>query len=201
MADVYKRQVLGCIVDSLAAFAFATFDFRFKKVIFAVILVSFMIPFESIALPLYAVVNKLGMVNSFAALIVPCMADGLVLFLFTQFFKELPEGLLEAARVDGASWPVIFVKILLPLSKPVFITAGLMIFINQWNAYLWPLVAARSADVMQIQTAMGVFQQQHSTKWSAMYAASIITALIPLGLFLPFQKYYIQGIANSGIKG
>lgn len=192
--------VASIIVNSLAAFAFAFFDFKFKKIIYAIVLLTFMIPFESIAMPLYKIVNDLNWVDTFTGMIVPCVANGLVLFLFTQFFKDFPASLFEAARIDGCTWIGIFRKILIPLSKPIVITAGLMIFMQQWNSYLWPLVVGVSDNVRVIQTAMGVFQQQKGTLWSCLYAASMISALIPLVLFLPLQKYYVQGITSSGVK-
>lgn len=192
---------LGCIVNSVAAFAFATFDFRFKKVLFGIILLSFMIPFEAIALPLYSIADKLGLVNSRMGIILPGIASGLVLFLFVQFFKEIPASLVEAARVDGAALPAIFFKIIIPLSVPVFITAGLMIFMDQWNSYLWPLLIARTREIRTIQISLSSFQQERSTLWSCLYAGSMISALIPLFLFLPFQKYFVQGITSSGVKG
>ena len=193
--------IFGCLVNSVAAFAFAVFDFRFKKTIYAFVLMSFMIPFEAIALPLYNVADGLHMIDTRAGMIVPSVADGLVLFLFTQFFRELPKELFEAARIDGAGWPTIFIRIVTPISVPVFITAGLMIFMNQWNSYLWPLLVARSANVQVIQTALAQFQAERTTLWSCLYAGSMVSALIPLVFFLPLQKYFIQGITSSGIKG
>lgn len=193
--------VFGGIVNSVAAFSFATFSFKGKNVIYGIVLLSFMIPFESIALPLYGVVDGFGWVDTFHGIVVPSIADGLVLFLFTQFFKDIPASLLEAARVDGASWRTIFIRVIMPLSVPVFVTAGLMTFMNQWNAYLWPLLIARSRDIQMIQIALGSFQAERSTLWSCLYAGSMISALIPLFLFLPFQKYFVQGITSSGIKG
>lgn len=192
--------IASTIVNSLAAFAFAFFDFKFKKIIYAIVLLTFMIPFESIAMPLYKIVNGLNWVDTFTGMIVPCIANGLVLFLFTQFFVDFPVSLFEAARIDGCSWLGIFAKVLIPLSKPIVITAGLMIFMQQWNSYLWPLVVGVSDNVRVIQTAMGVFQQQKGTLWSCLYAASMISALIPLVFFLPLQKYYVQGITSSGVK-
>lgn len=197
----FATILLGLIVNSMAAFAFACFEFPLKKVLFAIVLMTFMIPFEAIALPLYKVASNLQMVDTLQGMIVPCIANGMVLFLFTQFFKELPVGLLEAARIDGASWPAIFRKIVLPLSVPVTISAGLMIFISQWNSYLWPLIIGMSKEMQVIQTALGSFQQERGTLWSCLYAAAIISAVIPLALFLPFQKYYVEGITSSGIKG
>jgi ABC-type glycerol-3-phosphate transport system permease component len=197
----FSTIALGLLINSMAAFAFACFEFPFKRILFAVVLMTFMIPFEAIALPLYKIASGLGFVDTLRGMVIPCIANGLVLFLFTQFFKELPLDLFEAARIDGASWLTIFRKIVLPLSIPVTITAALMIFISQWNAYLWPLIIGMSKDAQVIQTALGMFQQERGTLWSCLYAASMVSAAIPLFVFLPLQKYYVQGITSSGVKG
>ena len=192
---------LGCFVNSIAAFAFATFHFKGKGILFSLVLLSFMIPFDVIAMPLYNIVDGFGWVDTWPGLIAPTIASGLVLFLFTQFFRDIPPSLIEAARVDGAGWPTIFVKIILPSSIPVFVTAGLMIFMDQWNAYLWPLLVARSQDIRPLQIALASFKMERSTLWSCMYAGTIFSAVIPLALFLPFQRFFVQGITSSGIKG
>lgn len=191
----------GCIVNGIAAFSFAMFSFKFKKVIYTIVLLSFMIPFEAIAMPLYNTVNQFGWVDTLHGIIVPSIADGLVLFLFTQFFRDIPVSLIEAARVDGASWGTVYLKIIVPSSTPVFVTAGLMTFMNQWNSYLWPLLVARSRNIQLIQIAISSFRGERNTLWACLYAGSIISAFIPLFLFLPFQKNFVQGIISSGVKG
>lgn len=193
--------LLGCLINSAAAFGFAMFDFKFKKILYGVVLLSFMVPFESIAIPLFNVVNGLGWVDTFQGIITPTIADGLVLMLFTQFFKDIPPSLLEAARVDGAKFSTIFFRIIIPLSKPVFITAGLMVFMNSWNAFLWPLIVASRPELRMVQVALAMFQTERATLWSYLFAASTISAIIPLLLFLPFQRYYVEGITSAGIKG
>jgi ABC-type glycerol-3-phosphate transport system permease component len=192
---------LGCLVNGIAAFSFAVFNFPFKKIIYTIVLLSFMIPFEAIAMPLYNVVNQFGWVDTLHGILIPSIADGLVLFLFTQFFRDIPPSLIEAARVDGANWRTVFFRIIMPSSVPVFVTAGLMIFMNQWNSYMWPLLVARSKNIQLIQIAISSFRGEHNTLWACIYAGSIISALIPLFLFLPFQKNFIQGIISSGVKG
>ena len=191
----------SCIVNGIAAFGFATFEFKGKRWIYGLVLVSFMVPFEAIAVSLYSIAADLNWVNTFQGLVVPGIADGLVLFLFVQFFKEIPVTYYEAARLDGAKWSTIFVRILLPLSTPVLVTGALMVFMNQWNSFLWPLLVAHGRDMRTIQVSLSDFKQEHSTNWSAMYAASVISALLPILLFLPFQKYYVQGVTATGIKG
>ncbi|MCD8225561.1 MAG: carbohydrate ABC transporter permease [Clostridiales bacterium] len=191
----------GCIINSIAAVPFAFFDFKFKNAIFAVFMVSFMIPFESIAIPLYNLVNDLGWVDTKTALIVPALANGLVLFLFRQFFSDIPTSLIEAARVDGASWPRIYFSIIMPSSVPIFITAGLMLLVNQWNAYMWPLLVARTESSRTIMITLATLKMEHQTLWSCLYAGSIISALIPIALFLPLQRYFVEGVTSSGVKG
>lgn len=193
--------LLGCLVNSVAAFGFAVFDFKFKKLLYAIVLLSFMVPFEAIAMPLYRIVDAFGWVDTRMGIVVPTLADGLVLMLFTQFFKDVPPAILEAARIDGASYRQIFTRIILPLSVPIFITAGLMIFMFSWNAFLWPLIIARTPTSRVIQVSLTAFQTERATLWSYLFAASCLSAFIPLILFLPFQKYYVEGITASGIKG
>ena len=189
------------IVNGIAAFGFATFDFKFKNVLYGIVLITFMVPFDSIVVSLYSIVSDLGWVDTYQGLIVPGIADGLVMFLFVQFFRDIPVTFYEAARLDGAKWSTIFVRILVPLSVPVLITVALMVFMSTWNSFLWPLLVAHGRDMRLIQVSLSDFKQEHSTNWSAMYAATCISAIIPILLYLPFQKYYVQGVTASGIKG
>lgn len=189
------------VICSLAAFAFSFYDFKMKKQLFALFLLTFMIPGEAIALPLYSLVNSMGMINTYAGLVLPALANGLVLFLFVQFFSETPKALLESVEIDGGGWWTAFSRIVLPLSKPIIITAGLMVFVNQWNDYLWPLLAARSDDVKVVTVAVANFKEQNVIHWGYIYAAATVSALIPIFIFLPFQKYFVQGITSGGVKG
>lgn len=192
---------VNLLVASLAGYAFAFFDFKFKGALFAIFIVSFMVPADSIALPLYSLISSMGLVNKFAALILPSVSSGLAMFLFTQFFRGIPRDFLEAAQLDGANWGQVFTRIIIPLSIPVFITAGLMIFVNEWNNYLWPLLVTRSESVRTIQVALAYFKDENETFWSYIYAAASISAIVPVALFLPLQKYFVQGVTSSGIKG
>ena len=192
---------LSLILSALGGFTFAFFEFRFKKVLFAICLISFMIPTDAIAIPLYKEVSQMRLINTYWALIFPSAASGLAMFLFTQFFKDIPKSILEAGRIDGANWLQIFFSIVLPLSVPVSITAGLMIFINEWNNFFWPLLAARNEEVRTIQVALAYFEDENQVYFSYIFAASAISALVPVCLFLPLQKYFVQGITSGGVKG
>ncbi|MCH3918145.1 MAG: carbohydrate ABC transporter permease [Spirochaetia bacterium] len=193
--------MLGCLLCSLAGFAYTCFDFKGRNLFYLIIMVSFMVPFEAIAIPLYAIANKMNLIDTYSGMILPAVADGLVTFLFIQFFKDLPVSLVEAAMVDGAKWPTIFFKIIIPISIPIFVTSGLMIFMTQWNSYLWPLLVARSKEIRTIQIAISEFVGEYSVQWTYIYAATIISAGIPIALFLPLQKYYIEGVTAGSIKG
>ena len=193
--------VFGCLINSVAAMAFAMMDFKGKKLIYSIILITFMIPFESISLPMYRIVYHLHLLNTFAGIILPGLASGMVLFLFVQFFKDIPKEILEAGIVDGASLRHLFFKIIFPMSGAVFVTSALMQFIGHWNSYLWPLLVAQSKSMRLIQTRLTDFNTEEGTEWAAKYAAIMISAIIPLGLFLPLQKYYIAGVTSGSVKG
>jgi ABC-type glycerol-3-phosphate transport system permease component len=194
-------MVGGLIVNGAAGFAFAMFDFKGKKFVLTAVIISFMLPFEAIALPLYTVTQQLGWLDNIAALIVPSVANGLAIFLFYQFFRQVPRDYAEAARLDGVSWLDILLRIYVPLSLPTCISAALLLFIFQWEAFLWPLLAMPSQQFKVIQVGMAAFQQQYQTIWNQLFAVSVITALIPIALLLPLQRYYVQGLAGAGIKG
>lgn len=191
----------GLTVNGAAGFAFAVFDFKGKKVILTFVIVSFLLPFEAIAMPLYAVSSQLGLIDTVAALILPSIANGLAIFLFYQFFSQVPKDYLEAARIDGVSWLSIMVRIYVPLSLPTCVSAALLLFIFQWEAFLWPLLAIPSQHFKVIQVGMASFQQQYQTIWNQLFAVAVVTALIPVVLLLPLQRFYVRGLAGAGIKG
>jgi ABC-type glycerol-3-phosphate transport system permease component len=201
MFIAFVTMIFGLIVNGAAGFAFAMFDFKGKKIFLTLIIISFMLPFEAIALPLYTVTQQLGWLDNVLALIMPSVANGLAVFLFYQFFSQVPRDYMEAARLDGVSWFDILLRIYVPLSMPTCISAALLLFIFQWEAFLWPLLAMPSQQFKVIQVGMAAFQQQYQTIWNQLFAVSVITALIPIALLLPLQRYYVQGLAGAGIKG
>ena len=192
---------VSIFICSIAAFAFTFFKFKGKWILFALFLLTFMIPGEAIVLPLYQLVAKMGLINTYAGLILPSLANGLVLFLFVQSFRDIPVSLLEAVRIDGGSWGTCYWKVVMPLSKAIIVTACLMVFVNEWNNFLWPLLAGRIDSVKTITIAISSFKEQNVTHWSLIYASSMLSALVPIFLFLPFQKYFIQGITSGSVKG
>ena len=192
---------IGLLINAMAGFAFAKLDFPFKQYIFILVIISFMIPFEAIAIPLYITVRSMKFLNTIWALIIPSVANGLCIFLFRQFFKGIPNSLIDAATIDGANWASIFFRIFIPLSLPVMISAGLMLFISQWQSFVWPLIAVQKESLRVAQVAISYMtRDEYNVFWNQLTAASIITAIIPLIIIFPLQKYYIRGISGTGIK-
>lgn len=189
--------VLGVFVNSLAGFAFATFDFKFKNLLFILVMLSFMMPFESIVIPLYSLSRSLGIVDTYAVLILPDVANGLVIFLFRQFFSGVPKEVYEAARVDGASWWQIYLRITLPVSGPTIGAASLLIFIHQWDAFFWPLIAASSPDLVVVQVAIARNMSVDQTNWGMLFSSASIAVAVALLPFLFLQRYYVNVIRGN----
>ena len=193
--------VLGGSINALAGFAFARFEFRGKRILFlTVILLPFLVPVDLTAIPRFILVNSLDWRNTWQALIVPGLGNSLAIFLFRQFFEEIPQDLIDAARVDGASWWRLFFNVVLPLSRPVLITAALFLFLQQWDAYFWPLLVAPRPELRLVQVAISGAVEEFRTRWNEQLAGSMLAAIVPILLLLPFQRYYIQAVTSSGLK-
>jgi ABC-type glycerol-3-phosphate transport system permease component len=191
---------IGTFVNALAGFAFAVFEFPYKRLLFAFVLLSFMMPFESIVIPLYTLIRTLQWTNSYAALILPELANGLVIFLFRQFFLAIPREIYEAARVDGASWWTIFMRLTMPLSGPTIATASLMQFIHQWDAFFWPLVAASTPELVVVQVAIARNMTLETANWGALFASASTAVLLAMIPFLLLQRFYIRTVTVSTDK-
>ena len=193
--------VLGGSINALAGFAFARFEFRGKRILFlTVILLPFLVPVDLTAIPRFILVNSLDWRNTWQALIVPGLGNSLAIFLFRQFFEEIPQDLIDAARVDGASWWRLFFNVVLPLSRPVLITAALFRFLQHWDAYFWPLLVAPRPELRLVQVAISGAVEEFRTRWNEQLAGSMLAAIVPILLLLPFQRYYIQAVTSSGLK-
>ena len=190
----------GLFVNSLAAYGFARYKFYGKSFLFGMVLITFMVPFEVIALPLYLTVRDFGLIDTYGGMIVPAIADALYIFLMYQFLVELPNELDEAARIDGASSFKIYWRIYLPLMVPAMLTAGLLHFMRTWDAYFWPLIVVSSPELTVVQVALNKYLTDTLVQWNRLFSASILAGLPTLFLFFSLQKYYIRGIASAGLK-
>lgn len=195
-----SNVIIGGIICALAGFAFARFQFRGKRLLFTIVLITFAIPADLTAIPRYTLVSRLGWLNTWHGLLLPSLMNGLAIFVFRQFFEEIPQELIDAARVDGASWFRVFVSIVLPISKPVLISTGLILFLGQWDAFFWPLLVANRPEFRVVQVAITAAVQQYQTVWNELLAGSMLAAIIPILLMLPFQRYYVSAVLSSGLK-
>ena len=203
-------MVLALFVCSLAAFAFVFLEFPGRSLMLAVVLATFIVPFESIAIPLLLVVNNLpwigtdglhmGWLNSYHVQIIPFVADALTIFLFVQYFRDLPRDLVEAARVDGASYFQIYRRIVLPLAGPVFATAAILKFLAMYNQYLWPVMTAQSEEYRPIMVGLQYFFQLNIA-WGEMMAYLTVITVPVLLFYLSLQRAFIASIASTGVKG
>jgi multiple sugar transport system permease protein len=193
--------LVGVVVAGLAGFAFARFEFPGKRIAFAVVVFTFMLPLEAIVIPLFDFVSDLGWSDNWLGLTVPGLASGVVIFLFRQFFLDFPDEILEAARIDGASWPRIMRSIVLPLARPVIISAALWLFIFAWNSFFWPLVIAPSEGLRVIQVQISTAIGDNRVDWPGLFAGALVATAVPLLLVLPLQRHFVQSIATEGTKG
>jgi multiple sugar transport system permease protein/putative chitobiose transport system permease protein len=161
-----------------------------------------MVPLEVIIIPLYVEMSHLGWMNTWQGLLLPGLANGLTIFLFRQFFAELPQALIDAAQVDGASWLRIFFQLILPLSRPVLISGAIVLFLDSWNSFFWPLTVTSSIDLRVVQMSVALtVGQNDQILWNVQMAGAILASLVPILLVLPFQRYFVKGITNSGLTG
>lgn len=193
--------VLGLILTSLAAFALATLDFRGRGVIFAVIVILFMIPFDAIAVPLSVMFYEWDLANTYTALILPGLAHGMAVFSLRQFFLNVPRSMVEAAALDGAGPLRVLWKIYIPLSKPAVITAATLLFIGQWVAYLWPLlVGTENSKILAPIALAGIFAE-YNIDYGRLFAGALLLGVIPGLLLLMVQKHFTTSIASEADKG
>lgn len=203
--------VLSLLLCSLAAFSFVFLNWRGRAAILSIILATFIVPFETIAIPLLLIVNnlpwigfdgfKIGWLNSYQVQIIPWIADALTIFLFVQYFKDLPRDLVEAARVDGATWLQVYRRVVMPLSGPVLATAAILKFLVMYNnQFIWPIMVVQEESYRPIMVGLMYFFQLN-TAWGEIMAYLTIITVPVLAFYLALQKAFIASIASTGIKG
>lgn len=192
--------VLGLVMSILAAFALSILRFRFREVVFGLIVISFLIPFDAVSIPLSGTFREWGLSNSLVGLVLPGLANGLAVFLLRQFFLGIPAEMIDAARVDGMSNWQIIVYVAVPLARGAIIGAGLLLFLAQWQEYLWPLLTITSSSREVAPVALGEFVTQFSTDFRGMFAAAVLTTALPMLLVLFFQRYFTQTVIGTGGK-
>ena len=206
--------VLGLIVNSMIGFVLARMSFRGKNPIFAIIISTLILPFEVMAIPLlYLMVNlpvisfdggfriTKGLFNNYQVQILPFIASAVSIFLFMQYFKTLPKELDEAARVDGASWFMIYRKIAMPLAGPAIGTVAILTFLPMWNSYIWPVMTVQDERYRPIMVGLQYFYVNFGTAWGQIMAYLTLLTIPVVILFLSMQRFFVNSIATTGVKG
>lgn len=192
---------LSLVVNSAFGYALAKFEFRGKNLILTVVLSLLVLPLESILLSLFFIVNRLGWIDTYLALIIPFIVKCFDVYLFRQFFLDIPDDLIEAAEIDGAGPFKTFITVVVPISKPVFATVFILDYVAYWSDFMWPLLVVTDAGKRTVQLGIQTFFTEPPVYYGPIMAALTIASLPMIILFLFLQKYYVQGIATSGIKG
>ncbi|MGK7948657.1 MAG: carbohydrate ABC transporter permease [Xenococcaceae cyanobacterium] len=191
---------LQILTSALAGYALARLKFRGREAILLLILITLVIPFQLLVIPIFLVLKWGHLINTYWALILPTAANGFGIFLMRQYFVTIPPELEEAAALDGANRWQILTRIMLPLSRPALVTLFLFTFIGEWNDLFKPLVFTTRPELRTVQLALAEFQEQFTSSWSLLMAAVVIATIPVLILFLIGQRQFIQGIGTTGIK-
>jgi multiple sugar transport system permease protein len=192
---------LGMIINAAAGYAFARLDFKGKDFIFLILASLIIIPFESLALPLFLLIGvRMNLMNTIPGLFLPYLVKAFNIYFFRQYFYSLPKDIEEAARIEGASWYRIFFSIALPLAKPALAAVLILDFTMYWSEYLWPLIITNKVDMETIQLGLAHFYTLPPIQWGDIMAYSVVATIPMFLIFIFFQKYLISAYFTSGIK-
>lgn len=209
MANVFKNTLLyialillfDLLINSICGYALAKFEFKGKRLIMSFVVALMVMPMEAILLPLYIEMSQLGWVNTLQALVVPFIAKCFSIFMFQNFFRDIPDDLLEAAAIDGCKPIGTFFKVIMPISKTIYATVLILDFVAHWNDFMWPFLVMTGEDKRTIQLAVQSFFSTSPVHYSAIMASLVVSAIPMIIMFIFMQKYYVEGIASAGIKG
>lgn len=207
--------MVSLAINSIAGFAFSRLEFKGRDILFFITLIGLMVPPQVTMIPFFLILKHvplaggndlfgrggLGWVDSYLGLIIPYVAGSFGVFLFRQFYLTFPKALDDAARIDGLTSIKSYLKIYLPLSKPIIATLIVLKTTSTWNEYTWPLIVTVSDKMKTIQLALTLFRDETNVQWNLMMAATTLIVLPLLIMFLALQKYFVQGIVTTGIKG
>ncbi len=200
--------LFNLVFCSLAGYAFARFRFLGRAALFAVIMATLMVPFQVTMIPQFLITKWLGVhvlaavgINHIGALILPNAATAFGIFFLRQFFRTLPLEYEESARVDGASRLKVLIRIVLPLATPALATLAALTFLDSWNNFLWPLIVVTSTNQMTLPLGLATFQGAHSTEWTLLMAANVMSLVPVLAIFFLAQRHFIRSVASTGLAG
>ncbi|HTL75261.1 MAG TPA: carbohydrate ABC transporter permease [Casimicrobiaceae bacterium] len=192
---------LSLVFNVTAGYAFAKLDFRGRDRLFRLMLGALVIPGQVAMVPLFLLLKHMGLVNTYGGVIVPALASIFGIFLVRQYALSIPDDLLEAARIDGASEWRIFVLVVVPLLKPIIVTLAVFTLLGTWNDFMWPLIVLSDQDLYTLPVALASLSREHVQDNELMMAGAVLTTLPVLVVFLSLQRYYMQGLMLGAVKG
>ncbi len=185
---------------SLAGFAFARLRFPGRNVIFSIFMASLMIPGIILLVPKFIVLNELSLINTYAGIMLPGLITVVNIFLMKQFFETIPKDLEEAALIDGCGYFRIFWQIFLPISKPALAAVAIYTFQGSWNEFMWTVIVTTTSDMFTLPVGMNFLKNEFQVNWPLLMSGTILISLPTLIIFLIFQRYFVEGVASSGLK-
>jgi multiple sugar transport system permease protein len=193
--------LLILFIDALAAYAYARMKFPGRKLIFTLLLATLFMPGIMFLIPNFLTVFRLGLLNNYAGVIIPGLAGVFGVFFLRQFYEALPRELEEAAEIDGASTLQTFFQIVLPLSKPALATLGVLTFLGSWNDFLWPLLILSNRNMLTLPPGLRTLQGAYTSEYGLMMAGAVVVAIPVLFIYIFLQRYIVESVATSGLKG
>ena len=201
MLSASLNALLIVATSALAAYALARLEFRGKRIVFGLIIATLFVPPVILVIPNYIVMDTLGWLDTLTAIIVPTAAGAFGVFFLRQFFAQLPKELEESAFLDGANRFQVFFQVVLPLSKPALATLALLAFLTNWNDFLWPVYVLFSAENQTLQVGLSTLQSANSVRYDLLMAGAVVASAPVLLLYVFAQRFVIEGVSRSGLKG
>ncbi|MFZ4453087.1 carbohydrate ABC transporter permease [Salibacterium aidingense] len=192
--------IITLIINTMAGYALAKYRFRGSTIILVFFLSTLMIPLEALMIPMFIVLKNLGLYNTLWGVIIPPAATPTGVFLVRQYIMSIPDEMIEAAKIDGASDWKIFVRLILPLAKPILATLTIFSLMWRWQDYIWPLIAISDSNLYTLELALANFVGEYSVDWGPLLAMAVLTMIPLITVFLLFQRFFIRGIMMSGMK-
>ncbi|HVN99767.1 MAG TPA: carbohydrate ABC transporter permease [Steroidobacteraceae bacterium] len=196
-----SATLLALVLNGMAGYAFAKLHFRGREALYRLLLAGLLVPVQVTMIPLFGLLKVLGLVNTYAGAIVPAVASIFGIFLVRQFALSIPDELLDAARVDGASEWRVFSSVVVPVLRPILVTLAVFVFLATWNDFMWPLIVLSDRDMLTLPVALASLASEHVQDNELMMAGAVVTVLPVLLLFLALQRFYLRGIMAGSLKG
>lgn len=193
-------SLAGMLLNALAGFGFAKYEFKGRNTLFLLVLATMMIPSQVTMIPVYLILNSLGLTNTMTGIVLPGLVGAFAIFLFRQFMSTVPSEMLEATRIDGAGEFRIFAQIVMPISKPILAVQAILTFISGWNSFLWPLIIANDDSLYTLSVGLSLLKGQYAANFGLQMAGATFMVVPVILLFTYFQKHIIDNFSISGLK-